>query len=97
MTKRKSDKKPKYYVLKEKSHLLSMQVASRGGVARTFVALFFNRDRWLSIEELADITGLSESTIICHAIPRLKKLKLVEEKEENRKRYFKYVPILKDV
>ncbi len=72
----------------------TVQVANNGARARTFVALFMNKGKWLSLEELCTICDLTESTILCHAIPPLKKFGLVDERVEKGKRLFQYVPIL---
>lgn len=62
-----------------------VEVASKGSAARTLVALML-LNKWLTLEQLAAITHLTPSTIICHAIPVLKRFDLIEEKEENGER-----------
>ncbi|MEM2319959.1 MAG: hypothetical protein QXQ63_04365 [Candidatus Bathyarchaeia archaeon] len=72
----------------------TVQVASQGSAARVFVALFMNRNHWLTLEQISAITDLSIATITCHAIPILKRLGLVEEKAESGIKKYRYRPLL---
>jgi len=73
----------------------TVQVASAGSASRVFVALFMNKGKWLSLEQLSAITHLTINTIICHAIPVLKRFGFIEEKEENGVKKYRYRPLLR--
>lgn len=70
------------------------QIASRGGSTRTFFALFMNRGKWLSVEEIATYSSLSPNTVIHHGLPPLVKSGLVEKGKRNGENVYRFVPFL---